>query len=122
MGLYFQILAVNSDEVHRRAGRVRRIVGIDPRWFNHPSAIRIPEDEFRNFLKDFRDSSAQFNYYGHTEYTGEALTTLLDALHRRISSPAALRWGIQTVEFAKRILNEGAAAIRKGQTLLVLGI
>ena len=67
MGLYFDILAVESDKIYEPRGRIQRIVGIHPQWFHHPGAIRVPESVFSRFCQEFRNSHPRFNYYGPTE-------------------------------------------------------
>jgi hypothetical protein len=54
MGLYFEILAVESAAIYERRGRIQRVGGIDKRWFHHPDAIRVPESTFAKFHDVFR--------------------------------------------------------------------
>lgn len=70
MGLHFEILAVESDLIYERRGRIQRKVGIRSRWFHHADAIRVPESVFSRFSHAFRTAHPAFNYYGPTEYKG----------------------------------------------------
>src|SRR5262245_43585546 len=76
MGLHFEILAVESDMIYERRGRIERIVGIRPQWHHHPDALRVPESVFSRFSSAFRNAHPKFNYYGPTEYKSQETAQL----------------------------------------------
>lgn len=80
MGLYFEILAVESDKIYERRGRIQRIAGIDRQWFHHADAICVPESVLARFGAAFSSTHPKFNYYGPTEYRGQDILRLCNEL------------------------------------------
>jgi hypothetical protein len=122
MGLYFTILAVESDMIYERRGRIQRTVGIRPQWHHHPDAIRVPESVFSRFSDAFRTAHPEFNYYGPTEYKGQDTARLCSEL--RAGPWAARTWATQgeTEDVVRKILAVAEHALANRQSLLVLGI
>ncbi|HYZ84867.1 MAG TPA: hypothetical protein VE621_10705 [Bryobacteraceae bacterium] len=122
MALYFTILAVETDMVYERRGRIQRKVGIHPQWHHHPDALRVPESVFSEFRDAFRTAHPEFNYYGPTEYTGHETAQLCRELR---AGPWADRNGHTQGEIEdviRKILELAEQAQANGQSLLVLGI
>jgi hypothetical protein len=122
MGLYFEILAVESDLIHERRGRIQRIVGIHPRWFRHPDAIRVPMGMFDEFKHAFQAAHSNFNYYGPTEYKGEEIAQLCHLLRTRPCKLPARKSADDVAAVAARVLSVSESALANRLSLLVLGI
>jgi len=124
MALTFDILAVASDQIHERRGRVQRIVGIRSEWFHHPKALCIPESVFINFSDAFRTSCARFDYYGYTEYSGDGITKLCMELKNRPWAEKAKgrRARLETRAAIRQALAVAERALVRKLSLLVLGI
>lgn len=126
MGLYFSILAVESDRVHGPRGQIQRKAGIHPQWHHHPDAIRVTEPVFSLFSDAFRTAHPEFNYYGPTEYKGEETTRLCNELRagpwvdRDRTADSLIQGEADAV--TGKILALAEHAIATGQSLLVLGI
>jgi hypothetical protein len=114
MGLYFEILAVESDKVYERRGRIQRIAGIDRQWFHHADAVRVPESVFARFSGTFRSAHPEFNYYGPTEYKGQDILRLCNELRAVVH--------VETEEVVQKIVAVAEQALSSGRSLLVLGI
>ena len=123
MGLCFSILAVESDQVYERRGRIQRKAGIHPQWHHHADAIRVPEAMFSRFSDAFRTAHPEFNYYGPTEYKGEAIARLCYELRAGpwIDKTADSRVQGEPDAVGK-ILALAEHATTNGLSLLVLGI
>jgi hypothetical protein len=124
MALTFDILAVASDQIYERRGRVQPIVGIRSEWFHHPRALCIPESVFINFSDAFRISCARFSYYGDTEYSGQEITRLCMELKNRPWAEKAKgrRARLETRAAIREVLAVAERALTNGQSLLVMGI
>ncbi len=124
MGLCFSILAVESDKIYQRRGRIQRKAGIDPQWFNHADAIRVPESVFSKFSDAFRAAHDEFNYYGPTEYKGEEITRLCNELRggpwADKAADSLIHGEPKTV--LGKILGVAEHTSANGLSLLVLGI
>ena len=123
MGLCFSILAVDSDQVYERRGRIQRKARIHPQWHHHADAIRVPESLFSKFSDAFRTAHPEFNYYGPTEYQGEEIARLCYELRAGpwIDKTAD---GLDQCEpdAVGKILALAEHANTNGLSLLVLGI
>jgi len=62
MGLYFEILAVETGRIRERRGRIQRIAGIDQQWFDHADALRVPLSMFTRCRNAFWAAHPKFNY------------------------------------------------------------
>jgi hypothetical protein len=122
MGLYFEILAVESELICERRGRIQRKAGIHSQWFNHPDAIRVPESVFCGFSNAFRTAYPAFNYYGPTEYKGQATTRLCNELKTRSWADGTGDARGEAEDAIRKILALAELAQANGQSLLVLGI
>lgn len=124
MALTFDILAVASDQIYERRGRVQRIVGIRSEWFHHPDALRIPESVFNRFSEAFSSAHAKFNYYGPTEYSGEQIRRLCKELRTHIVAERAQGQPAEqeTSAAIREVLVVAERALTNGLSLLVLGI
>lgn len=123
MGLCFSILAVESDKVYERRGRIQRKAGIHPQWHHHPDAIRVSELVFSRFSDAFRTAHPKFNYYGPTEYKGEEIAQLCYQLRAGPWFDKTADCLIQGEPDAlRRILALAEHANTNGLSLLVLGI
>ena len=123
MGLCFSTLAVESDQVYERRGRIQRKAGIHPQWHHHADAIRVPESMFSRFSHAFRTAHPEFNYDGPTEYKGEAIARLCYELRAGpwIDKTADSRVQGEPDAVGK-ILALAEHATTNGLSLLVLGI
>ena len=120
MGLFFDILAVESESVYARRGQVQRIAGVQPQWFHHPDALRIQEPEFSKFTAAFRLAHPNFNYNGPTEYKAQQISQLCVELKAWLRGHEEV---LGETEFViQEILNVANRAQRHRQSLLVLGI
>jgi hypothetical protein len=123
MGLFFSILAVESDKIYERRGRIQRKAGIHPQWHRHADAIRVPEAVFSRFSDAFRTTHPKFNYYGPTEYKGEEIAQLCCQLKAGPWFDKTTDCLIQGEPDAlRRILALAEHANTSGLSLLVLGI
>ncbi len=114
MGLYFEILAVKSEKIYERRGRIQRISGVDRHWYHHADAIRVPESAFAKLSGAFRSANPRFNYYGPTEYKSQDILLLCDELKSSVQ--------VETEEAVQNILAVAEQAVSGGRSLLVLGI
>ena len=124
MGLHFEILAVESDQVYECRGRIQRLVGIRPQWHHHSNAIRVPESVFTRFSEAFRATHGKFNYYGPTEYKSQEIARLCNALRARPwpdGKTESVTQG-ETKDVVCKILAVAEHALTNQQSLLVLGI
>jgi hypothetical protein len=121
--VYFSILAVESDLVYERRGRIQRKAGIHPKWFRHPDAIRIPESVFSGFSGAFKAASPDFNYYGPTEYKSQQLERLCTELRNRVQNPHSDRDpNIDSDHLVRRILATADQAFAANRSLPVFGL
>lgn len=119
----FDILAVNPEELYERRGTVRRIVGLRQEWFNHPNALRIPEELFSSLHDAFRRVHPEFNYYGPTEYRGSAISELQRELRAKpwLSARRNRPDPAEAEAVVEKILEIAQRALANEQVLLVLG-
>jgi len=122
MSPYFDILAVDSDLIYERRGRIQREGGIHPQWFHHPDAIRVPESVFSDFSSAFRDSHPAFNYYGPTEYSDQEITRLCHELTFGVRYDKSVCSRAEMKDAISKIIALAKHALANGQSLLVLGI
>jgi hypothetical protein len=120
--LSIELLVVEPEKIYERRGRVQRIVGIRRELYHHPDALSVPEHIFSFFVNAFRAAHQNFNYYGYTEYGAQDILRLskeLMANEARFSDD-----GNQSDAkiVAHQILALAEDALRKDQSLLVLGI
>jgi hypothetical protein len=148
-GTHFDFLVVASGE---RAGKGRRIAGVEQEYFHHPDALRIPDAIVGLVSHCFRQAHPSFNYYGPTTFHNENLNELLHSLaswmkrNRSCNSEAEFRgslndyfieetqaiieswdeqWLVVRDELSAAVLeiyNCARSARRKKRALLVLGV
>lgn len=124
MGLCFKILAVESDKIYERRGRIQRKAGIHPQWHHQADAIRVPESAFTGLSDAFRTAHAEFNYYGPTEFKGEEIARLCNELRigpwvEKAADSLSQR---EQDAVVRKILALAERATTNGLSLLVLGI
>jgi len=122
MGLYFSILAVESEMVYERRGRIQRKAGIHPQWHHHPDAVRVPESVFSRFSDAFRMAHPGFNYYGPTEYKDQETARLCTELRAGTWAETTVDTQVETERVVREILAVAERALANRQSLLVLGI
>jgi hypothetical protein len=120
VGLFFNILAVPPDQIYERRGRIRRKGGIQPQWFHHPEAVRVPEFLFSRFSTAFRKAHPVFNYYGPTEFKDDQIAILCSELQSRLVGSRDPQG--ETEVAIQKVLDLAEPALRDGLSLLVLGI
>lgn len=74
-GPYFDFLVVTPDEY-----RKDRRGGIKSEYFRHPDALRVTDCVVSIAVSGFSKAHPKFNYYGATEFGGEALDRLIQEL------------------------------------------
>lgn len=122
VGLHFDILALESDAIWERRGRVQRKAGIRAQWFHHPDAVRVPESVFSRFSGAFRIAHPAFNYYGPTEYTNQETTRLCCELKAGSWTTDSGALNAKTEIAIQNVLTLAEHALANGKSLLVLGI
>jgi len=122
MGLNFSILAVESDMVYERRGRIQRKAGIRPQWLHHPDVLRVPESVFSIFSDAFHTAHPMFNYYGPTEYKGQEIARLCTELRTETWAERTADSQVETEGVIREILAVAERALANRQSLLVLGI
>lgn len=122
VGLHFDILALESDLIWERRGRVQRKAGIRPQCFHHPDAIRVSESVFSSFSDAFRSAHPAFNYYGPTEYKSTETTRLLCELRSRSWITDSGPLNAEAEVAIQHIIALAEKALVSGRSVLVLGI
>jgi hypothetical protein len=122
MGRFFSILAVDSDMVYERRGRIQRRAGIRTEWHHQPDSIRVPEPVFSVFMAAFRTVHPEFNYYGPTEYKGQETAQLCTELRAGTWAATSAVAQSEVEDVIGEILRTAECALADGRSLLVLGI
>ena len=121
MSLSFEFLVVEKGECWDRVGRVQRIAGIKPEYFHRADALRVPHEIMQELARLFEISNPAFNYYGPTEFDGQALVNLTSALESGWKARCGKQDEGRLADAVRALVACARAASIQGKALLVLG-
>lgn len=88
----FDFLVVAPDEYWEYIHPKRRTRQIKAQYYHHPDALCVPDCVVSLAVPCFTRSHKEFNYYGDTEYGGQALETLIAELGEFAQTVRACCW------------------------------
>ncbi|QDV34230.1 hypothetical protein [Tautonia plasticadhaerens] len=116
-----EFLVLDAGECWERVGRLQRIRSIKHEYYGRPDALRLSFELMEPLAPLFRAANPDFNFFGPTEFEGEAVDALVDRLGcDPVTPPGRTSRAIE--DAVRAIADLARLASESGKVLLVLGI